>query len=238
MRDDDSVNFPYANKFAFVKTASALSLTNWKNREPLCDSSPRCKSHPRMNTCVVVKFLETMMLLCKEYIKCQSFSPHQDNKHLPSSSLKSRRTLLMSLEHTSSDDETHTSLRRGKRKLCPCVFVHSRLMTNRFFERRRNTLHEIKLASQTSSSTEKVKIRYDARRLRRRRIRTYSSTNLVPSAAASALLVIPSFKITHSRSFVSTNCNSSFKTTVKMHPTATRTMHVNARSGFWCDHIA
>ena len=94
----------------------------------------------------------------------------QDNKHLPSFLFRgnlSKNSLLISLEHTSSDDETHTHLsEEEKRKLCPCVFVHSRLMTNRFFERRRNTLPRIKLRHSPNifRSTAKVKIRCDARR--------------------------------------------------------------------------
>ena len=41
----------------------------------------------------------------------------QDNKHLPSFLFRgnlSKNSLLISLEHTSSDDEAHASLRKGK----------------------------------------------------------------------------------------------------------------------------
>jgi hypothetical protein len=73
----------------------------------------------------------------------------QDNKHLPSFLFRgnlSKNSLLISLEHTSSDDETHTHLsEEEKRKLCPCVFVHSRLMTNHFSREEGIHSHEIKL---------------------------------------------------------------------------------------------
>ena len=95
----------------------------------------------------------------------------QDNKHLPSFLFRgnlSKNSLLISLEHTSSDDETHTHLsEEEKRKLCPCVFVHSRLMTNHFSREEGIHSHEIKLRHSPNifRSTEKVKIRCDARRL-------------------------------------------------------------------------
>ena len=100
-------------------------------------------------------------------------------------------------------------------RLCPCVFVHSSSDDESIFRELTNTRHhEIKLRRQASlvDVDRHVSMRKGPER---RRIRTYSSTNLVPSAAASASLVIPSFKITHSRSLVSTNSGSSFKTTVK-----------------------
>ena len=93
----------------------------------------------------------------------------QDNKHLPSFLFRgnlSKNSLLISLEHTSSDDEAHASLRKGKEEALSLRFCSFTSDDESIFERRRNTLPRIKLRHSPNifRSTAKVKIRCDARR--------------------------------------------------------------------------